>query len=268
MECVVPKLLFPYGTENSRLAYFIKDSLQFIGVWIIEKKSCEDTIQNNYKVKSFQLFKITRTRDKETIIIGNSITGEFYSKYHRVVCKVTERLDQGDYNLCLTMTYKGREYIHTAYFSIHSSKIIARISNGQFHTIPYQRVNVHGDKVFYNFTLNGSESEAPDDMVGNSSARSRMTFKWYCRLIGCNESLLNQDTNESHIHYNATICRDRTWLFDHVVSTEVSPVFSTKVFAENMTYEFQLIVETANRSSRTSQIIHIQAGFPPKLDLK
>ncbi|XP_047140242.1 polycystin-1-like protein 2 isoform X4 [Hydra vulgaris] len=220
LNCSFPKVTFQYGSKDNPLR-IVNTNKDFVANVDESDNAC---LPSNISVI--------------WILTGDNITSKSQGTLsnNRIVYSLGSNLDFGTYILSLLFTYNMLTTIHVSYFMIVNLPILIEIDNGAFRTVAYkQKQSVNN--FFPNFTISALVSS------GGSLPtieHQRLVYKWKCRVKNTSLTLnkLNSQKAINSTFENST-CFNESWMDITVDGPEL--VFSTKMFIEEVTYQFQVI---------------------------
>ncbi|XP_065671371.1 uncharacterized protein LOC100214107 isoform X13 [Hydra vulgaris] len=218
LNCSFPKVTFQYGSKNNPLR-IVNTNKDFVANVDESDNVC---LPSNISVI--------------WILTGDNITSKSQGTLanNRIVYSLGSYLDFGTYVLSLLFTYNMLTTIYVSYFMIVNLPMLIEIDNGAFRTVAYKQIQ-GVNNLFPNFTISALVSS------GGSLPTieyQRLVYKWKCRVKNTSLNKLNSQKVINSTFENST-CFNESWMDITVGGPEL--VFSTKMFIEEVTYQFQVI---------------------------
>lgn len=260
LSCLVPKMSLRYGNASSPVSFFKSDNNLLVASWTTQSGFCEQKVKRDYNIKEWELLDSQNVSLKEHV---DSALKTFDRKYNRISYLIKENsLSEGRYILNMYMEYQGDIAKYSAFIKIVKSKLMAEIMNGVFQTIPFKQVQNDGNKAYYNFTFDASQSFDPDDL---SVKTTGMRFLWECKVassnVEVNQALTERQLSNSILDH--PVCLNSDWTTVYQDSNKLT--INTEKFLEGIEYEIRVSVMKDDRKSVFQQKIQIVAQIIPLL---
>lgn len=152
-------------------------------------------------------------------------------------------LDEGNYTVNLTIDYEMNSYFFETHIEVKRSDPFATILGGSVRTVPYDTSRW--------VVLDASKSSDPEDPKATD-----LKFTWKCKFI-----------NMSMSPDPGSVCRSEA--FTPLDKKTAQLNYSTVEFSENVTYVFQVTVQTKDsRTAIEKQEIRISPMASPSVEIR
>ena len=261
-NCTIPTITLSGGNIrdeaieiSSHSKYELKASYQF------KSRECNRTVTPN-------LFGVWRILNDST----GALIEEQAVENTNILLVFNNRLayKPGMYSVSLTLIWmrsrtKNISLSYNSFFKVFTSPLLALISGGFVQEIAFKRDIDGNNSTYYGFTVDGSESNDPDERI---KGYKMLSFKWSCRILS--DIKLIGESRHARMLQNETfkeVCQEFS---KYVILKEGLPILklNTANFLENVTYDFKLEVRKDDRIAHAHQSLKLIPGNPPTMQIQ
>ena len=251
VSCTDPTVQLEYGSSDQPTTYTRKDS----GIVLLATVFWNQDPKCRGVNKELELMEWEQTKSgtkAEGYI--NTISEEKIDRSGPdfVLNYTMTSMSFGDYQIVLRTRLYKVAVNYTAHIRIVKEDLYVYIVGDMYRGVRYEVDQVNGDKVervFNNFTVDGSKSKDP-----NIKDQSGLQFSWSCRRLTTGE-------------FEDKPYKCNSSEFEQLNDTGNVLQMSTKDFARNLTYEFHINVSSDGVAASYFQKVEILPGNPPEIIL-